>query len=123
MINLQNLKPQNTRTKEEQREIARKGGIASGKARKEKKLVSDMVRSFLEKEHVIKKGKTLDTEILLHESMVKILLRGGAPAVALIKVMSEVTEGAKLKVSPDTETDFKIIIQPVKPLLEENKNG
>lgn len=31
-----NLKPQNTRTKTEQREIAKKGGIASGKARREK---------------------------------------------------------------------------------------
>lgn len=31
-----NLKPQNTRTKTEQREIAKQGGIASGKARREK---------------------------------------------------------------------------------------
>ena len=36
MANNKNLKPQNKRTKKEQREIARKGGIASGKARKEK---------------------------------------------------------------------------------------
>lgn len=34
---IENLIPQSERTKEEQREIARKGGIASGKARKEKK--------------------------------------------------------------------------------------
>ena len=34
---IENLIPQSERTKEEQREIARKGGIASGKARKEKR--------------------------------------------------------------------------------------
>lgn len=37
MANEQNLKPMNQRSKEEQREIARKGGIASGKARRAKK--------------------------------------------------------------------------------------
>ena len=34
---IDNLIPQSERTKEEQREIARLGGIASGKARKEKR--------------------------------------------------------------------------------------
>ena len=36
-MNDENLKPQNKRTKSEQREIARKGGIASGKSRRLKK--------------------------------------------------------------------------------------
>lgn len=43
MANEQNLKPQNTRTKAEQREIARQGGIASGKARREQKLIRDRI--------------------------------------------------------------------------------
>lgn len=34
---IENLIPQNERTKEEQRKIARQGGIASGKARREKR--------------------------------------------------------------------------------------
>ena len=37
MANEQNLKPMNQRSKEEQREIARKGGVASGRARRAKK--------------------------------------------------------------------------------------
>lgn len=41
MANEKNLKPQNTRTKSEQREIARKGGIASGKKRKELKTLKE----------------------------------------------------------------------------------
>ena len=43
MANEQNLKPQNMRTKAEQREIARQGGIASGKARRENKLIKDRI--------------------------------------------------------------------------------
>lgn len=38
-----NLIPLNERTKEEQREIAKKGGIASGKARRKKKLLRQIL--------------------------------------------------------------------------------
>lgn len=38
-----NLIPLNERTKSEQREIARKGGIASGKARRKKKLLRQIL--------------------------------------------------------------------------------
>lgn len=41
MANEQNLKP--VRTKEEARERGRNGGIASGKARKENKLIKDRI--------------------------------------------------------------------------------
>ena len=42
-----NLIPQSERTKDEQREIARKGGIASGIARREKKTVQKILNDFL----------------------------------------------------------------------------
>lgn len=42
-----NLIPQSQRTKDEQREIARKGGIASGVARREKKTVQKILNDFL----------------------------------------------------------------------------
>lgn len=38
-----NLIPLNERTKEEQREIAKKGGVASGKARRKKKLLKEII--------------------------------------------------------------------------------
>lgn len=47
MANGNNLVPQNKRTKEEQREIARKGGIASGKARREKKTIQKLLSDYL----------------------------------------------------------------------------
>lgn len=42
-----NLVPQSERTKEEQREIARMGGIASGKVRRERKTIADALRLVL----------------------------------------------------------------------------
>lgn len=45
-MNEQNLKPQNTRTKEEQREIARLGGKASGKTRREKSTIAKMLKQW-----------------------------------------------------------------------------
>ena len=44
----ENLKPLNTRTKEEQRVIATMGGKASGKARKEKATLRQTLEKFLE---------------------------------------------------------------------------
>ena len=47
MANEQNLIPVNTRTKSEQRETQRKGGIASGEARRRKKAMSEMAERVL----------------------------------------------------------------------------
>ena len=46
-INKENLISLADRTKEEQREIARQGGIASGKARAEKKLMREVLQECL----------------------------------------------------------------------------
>ena len=45
-----NLIPQSERTKDEQREIARMGGIASGKARREKKTIQKILAELLDSE-------------------------------------------------------------------------
>lgn len=44
--NIENLIPQNMRTKEEQREIAKKGGLASGKSRRRKRAMRDIISLF-----------------------------------------------------------------------------
>lgn len=57
MANEENLIPFNKRTESEQRAIARKGGIASGKERLRKKYGKDLVRALLamkEKDQQIK---------------------------------------------------------------------
>ena len=45
-----NLIPQSERTKDEQREIARMGGIESGKARREKKTIQKILADLLDSE-------------------------------------------------------------------------
>lgn len=55
-VNKENLIPLNKRTKEEQRMIARKGGVASGKARKEKATMLSTLRKILDEE--VKDGMT-----------------------------------------------------------------
>jgi len=50
---VENLKPQNTRTKAEQKKIARMGGKASGKARAEKKKLSEFYAEALAREYEI----------------------------------------------------------------------
>ena len=51
----ENLVPQNKRTKAEQREIAKKGGKASGKARQERKKLKDELLLLLEKDDMQEK--------------------------------------------------------------------
>lgn len=58
MANEQNLIPLNERTKSEQRAIATAGGKASGKARRNKKLLRDCIDYLLEREDKM----VLDTE-------------------------------------------------------------
>lgn len=62
-MNDENLKPQDKRTKSEQREIARKGGIASGKSRRRKKAISELMTDCLSKK--FNDGSLLDA---LHDA-------------------------------------------------------
>lgn len=55
----ENLIPLNERTKEEQREITRKGGIASGKSRKKKKQMHELVSLMLDSKPTEKQAETL----------------------------------------------------------------
>lgn len=55
-MNESNLKPFNELTVEEQRKLAKKGGIASGKARRERKKFKEDLLLALE---TIKNGKTI----------------------------------------------------------------
>lgn len=50
MANPQNLKPNTERTPEEQSALGRKAGIASGKARRERKTIREIVRAVLDEQ-------------------------------------------------------------------------
>lgn len=46
MAGTDNLKPQSSRTKDEQKEIARQGGLASGEARRRRKSMREWAETF-----------------------------------------------------------------------------
>lgn len=97
----ENLKP--VRTKEEARKRGKNGGIASGKARREKRLMSSIMLEFLQKKHkiVIDKEagitKEMDAKDLVMESIAQILFDKNSASVSLMKTMGEQTEGKHLK--------------------------
>jgi hypothetical protein len=96
------LRPEDL-TSEQLRERARKGGIASGKARKEKKLMSQIYAEFLQKEHdVSDEDGTLHKisgQSLCNRVMSKVLSRGDSSSVRLLKEIREGTEGQNVKLS------------------------
>jgi len=109
MANEQNLRPQSTRSKSEQREIARKGGIASGEARREKKLLSQNYAEWLIKEHNIDlDGKKLkiEGEDLLEKAITKIILRGDSSSVRMMKEIREATEGSRVKLEKSIDINY-----------------
>ena len=98
---IENVVPQNERTNEEQREIARQGGIASGKARREKRdrkqraaelFDLTMQGAGVEK---IKKFFNINDDLTAYETMVlscfmKAMQKGDANALEkLLKISGE----------------------------------
>ena len=99
---IENLIPQSERTKEEQREIARLGGIASGKARREKRdrkqMASDLLDLTMQGAGVDKIKKFFgmkDTELNAYQvtvlsCLMKAMQKGDANALEkLLKIAGE----------------------------------
>lgn len=101
MPGIDNLRPFNELTVEEQRELARKGGVASGESRREKKRMSQIYAEFLLKKHKVvgKDGllKEMSGDELLSSVMSKVLSRGDSSSVSLMKEIREATEGTNIK--------------------------
>lgn len=77
MANEKNLIPQSKRTKEEQRAVAIKGGIASGIARREKRDMAYFARLMLDEVITDKKGNELPTRYAMLKSVLKKVLKDG----------------------------------------------
>ncbi len=103
----ENLIPNSARTPEELREITRKGGIASGKARREKKLMSSIYAEFLIKEHKIEDRngeiKNITGQELVNKVMGKVFSRGDSSSVSLMREIREGTEGSKVSIDGGLE--------------------
>ncbi len=103
-----NLVSNADRTPERVRETAKKAGRASGKARREKKLMSQIYADFLAKEHeiIMRNGtkKRMSGSEIVGTVMSKVFSRGDRASVSLMRELREGTEGSKIK----TETVLTI---------------
>lgn len=93
-----NLKPFNELTEEEQRELAKKGGIASGKARKEKKLLKDILEEAL-----LKGTETNNEYINITLALIKEARKGNVKAYEVIRDTLGQKPIEKVEVSKSTD--------------------
>ena len=97
--NPENLIPANRRSKEEARENGRKGGIASGKARAEKKRLSTIYGEMLAGKYEVTingEKQKLEGAELVRFIMRDVLMRRDSASVSLLKEMREALEGSKM---------------------------
>ena len=80
-----NLIPFNQRSEEEVREMNRRGGIASGEARRKKKMLKDCLDILLEKEFKTKDGKTASGAETLAMTVFQKAQRGDLKAFELVR--------------------------------------
>ena len=100
MANHDNLIPQNKRTKDEQREIARKGGIASGKVRRRKANLKKALDIILSSEvpnpsmvHQLQElGFENSMEMAIMVQLAQQALKGNMRAIELVMKVQDVFE-------------------------------
>lgn len=97
-MNEDNLVSLADRTTEEQREIARQGGIASGKARREKKLFKEAIEKQL--------GQSIDSMIT---SMIAQAQNGNVQAITFLR--DTIGEKPTDKVEAEVNSDVTINIE------------
>lgn len=110
MAGEENLIPMSERTKEEVREIARKGGVNSGKARREKKKMREQAELLLSlplkdakaREKLKKLGitnKQLDNQMAMIISMWQKALKGDVQAASWLRDICGETPTNKVEMS------------------------
>lgn len=124
MANEQNLVPQNQRTKREQRIIAQKGGIASGKARRERKTlaqIGDMIGGLdikSPKNRIILKQAGIEDEDMINDvgMMFRLNLKAQSGDPRAIELLSKLRGQFKEHI----ET---MVLEPPKPLSPRRKKN
>ena len=105
---LKNLNPIKTLSKEVAKKRGQLGGIAAGKAKKEKKVLSQIFGDFLATKHKINiddKNIVLTGEEFFFEVITAILTRGDSSSVSMMKEIREATEGNKGILNDSIETE------------------
>lgn len=101
-MNDENLKSNSERTPKERQELARKAGKASGKARRAKKTMREMLDYLLEKEINNKQGEKVNTQEAITLALLKQALNGNVKAYEVIRdtIGEKPTEQHKVIINP-----------------------
>lgn len=100
--NEENLIPLSERTKSEQREIARQGGISSGKSRRKKADMRKAVQDILDGNFTLSNEQITGAEAMAKKLFALAMEKNGKQNIAAIKLIIELTGQNK-----DTLTDKK----------------
>lgn len=84
--------------------LGKKGGIASGKAKREKKLMSAILADYLARQ------KGYDS---FDKYIDRVLKRGDSSTVSMIKTFADVIEGNKMLLGNDPDKPFDMVINIV----------
>lgn len=122
---IENLIPDSQRTPEKLRENKRKGGIRSGQARREKKLMSQIYAEFLAKKHKIKmpdgKNKDITGAEMIGLVISTVFARGDSASVRLMREIREATEGIIATVH--VETNYEEVADKIEKILGIDTGG
>lgn len=96
-MNEHNLKP--IRSVKEAREKGRKGGRASGAARRAKKTLTEELKALLQEDIITKKGEKMNTQKAISISLVNAALQGDVKAYNTIKEIVEPSKDKKADIT------------------------
>lgn len=126
MANEQNLIPNSQRTPEELREITRKGGIASGKARRQRKTlaqIGDMIGGLdikSEKNRAIMRDAGITDEEMINDvgMMFRLNLKAQSGDTKAIELLSKLRGQFKEQIAAEVAE-----VKPLVDLTKRKKNG
>lgn len=106
MATTENLKPFNERTEDEQRKIATKGGKASGKARRRKKELKELLELALSQPSEIVEGEDNYTAITV--ALIQKAIQGDTKAYEVIRdtLGQKPTEQQQIDLTAKIEVDY-----------------
>lgn len=114
------LIPQSERTKEEQSEIAKMGGIASGEARRRKRDIRLAMEALLEKQYKGKNGEILSGAEAIAIKQMEKALKGDAKAFELVRDSAGQKPVEKVMVA---EVEQSVIDDVEKAVLNDTDTG
>ena len=113
---IENLKPQSERTKGEQREIAKKGGIASGKSRRQKRDLRRALEVLLERDYKDKDGNMLSGAEAITAKLFQKAMKGDVRAFETLRDTVGQKPVEKVMIA---EIDQDVIDEVEKAVLED----